>query len=127
MLQTIFGLSIDEKVQWATALTDGAGGLDFDSIRVRSFDNMAISDLAKTELNLEEKLAEALENRELAAIFKSCAAVGISTIGVVHPEKKCLLSIALKNWFPNKSDEYLVDFDNLFRKRIAKNAQLTVR
>jgi hypothetical protein len=119
----IFGLSIDEQVQWATALTDGKGGVQFNTIRVGTFEDIRIAGPERPDFDLQKKLTEALTFlKQSPEMFK---AVGVSTIGVVDPAEKLLLSIARKNWFPGEPSQeddpqplrpHLVNFKELFGK-----------
>jgi predicted NBD/HSP70 family sugar kinase len=134
----IFALSIGERVQWATALTDSKGGVDLKTVGHDTLEDIHIAGTVRPEVDLQEELTEALAglNKKWPKMFEDCQAVGVSTIGVVDPAQKRLLCIAYKNWFPEKrpgpqcvdgsqvldaedAEEdrpYLVDFKKLFNE-----------
>jgi predicted NBD/HSP70 family sugar kinase len=118
--ERIFGLSLDRSVEWATAETDGRRGVDFASIRRGTFENVTLDPPREENFDLQDRLKTALVKlKDDGFPFKECKAVGVSTIGVVHPETKRLLCIIMKELFPKKpknpeEDPYLVDFKELF-------------
>jgi predicted NBD/HSP70 family sugar kinase len=108
----VFGLAIDDKVQWATAYVD-----DDNEFEEGTFDNIRIEGSWRPNIDLQEELTLALTElqQERPEIFRDCVGVGVSTLGVVDRAKKRLVSIALKNWFP-REDGFLADFRVLFHR-----------
>jgi len=133
--ERIFGLSLDRTVEWATALTDGTAGVNYDTIEKGTFQNVTLAPPRKVDFDLQEELAAALEGlkddpyfRE-KRIFEECGAVGVSTIGVVDPTNKRLIRIIMKELFPEAKGSvskrvtdlkkrYLVDFKELFGNQL---------
>jgi predicted NBD/HSP70 family sugar kinase len=124
--ERIFGLSLDRKVEWATALTDGRRGIDYETIETGIFEKVTLDPPREKNFDLQEQLAAALKGLKDTTgfqeqkIFEECKAVGVSTIGVVDPETKRLLCIIMKQLFPKAPlvKPYLVDFEELFGDRL---------
>jgi predicted NBD/HSP70 family sugar kinase len=112
--QWIFGLSIEKKVHWATALSDPEGNLSNIS-KVGTFEDIHVTGPVRPSFNLQEELATAL--RGLDFDIRDCAAIGVSTYGVVDRQKKVLSSICLANLLPQKGAS-LVDFRALFSRTL---------
>jgi hypothetical protein len=95
--ERILGLSLDRRVEWATALTDGRRGIDDKTIEKGTFQNVKLDPPREENFDLQEQLATALKELkdnpifQEEKIFEDCKAVGASTIGVVHPETKRLI------------------------------------
>ena len=108
--QLVFGLSIEKKVHWATALCDPKVGKLSNISKVGTFEDIHVTGPVRPSFNLQEELATALRGLDF---IRDCAAIGVSTYGVVNREEKVLSSICLANLLPQKG-AYLVDFHALF-------------
>jgi fructokinase len=126
--QLIFGLSIEKKVHWATALCDPEVGNLSKISEVGTFEDIHVTGPVRPSFNLQEELATAL--RGLDFDLRDCAAIGVSTYGVVDREKKVLSSICLANLLP-QDGAALVDFRALFGRtlgiRRARGNRLSVQ
>jgi len=106
----VFGLAIDEKVQWSTAFVD-----EKTEFEEGTFDQIQIAGPWRPDIDLQKELTLALKGlqRERPEIFRDCGGVGISIVGFVDRVKKRLVSVALKNWFP-RHNSFIADFHEMF-------------
>lgn len=125
----IFGLSLTEKIEWALASAT-EGKIDDGSIKL----GVLCKDLpqglmpidGQDPIYLQTVLRDALLRRykEKSPIFfdedgnpRKFEGLGVSTIGVVKPDRLLLESIARKPWYPLTKDGAIVDFGALFQVR----------
>ncbi|MGA8760911.1 MAG: ROK family protein [Stellaceae bacterium] len=115
----VFGLGIDEKVQWVVADVTSAVAAASDRFESDTFD-IDIAGPSPTPRDLEAEIRRHLEQLKgkRPALFRDIQGLGVSTIGVVNQIPRRLRSIARKNWIRGKDAgklSFLIDFSNLFR------------
>ena len=110
--QRVFGLGIDEKVQWVVADVIGPRATMTDQM---AFGTLAIDVAGSSHpaIDIGAAIAEALYSLrdERPELFQGVAALGVSTIGIV--KQHALLSLPRKN-FAHSSGAALVDFSEVF-------------
>ena len=123
-LERVFGLSIDEEVQWGTALADLNDGMICGGI-----ESGVLCDIPEgnklpwsleDKLFLEERVSDGLLalHHKRPEFFTEAVRIGISSIGVIDRQERLLVSVARKNWVTRKTEgidrPFLVDFKSLF-------------
>jgi hypothetical protein len=116
----VFGLGIDEAVQWVVADVTGPAPAVSDTFEWGTFE-IDIAGPSKEPCFLEIKINECLQDlrRTRPELFDNVEGLGVSTIGVVNQREKRLRSIARKIWIRADSEDlsspdYLIDFPKLF-------------
>lgn len=109
----VFGLGIDEKIQWVLADVPGPRATHTDRMTWGTFD-IDFAGATHPRINLEDQLRTSLTNLKLTQpeLFIGVSAIGVSTIGVVSSGS--LRSLFRKNLVRRK-DGPLVNFKALFR------------
>jgi fructokinase len=132
--QWILGLSIEEKFSWAAVQVEKVGVRKFGysegphACRAGGF-----PDLGGEETDVVSAIENALASfrDEHSDIEGKIAAVGVSTIGIVDPDRKFLRRVARASWGRTKvaesADRPLVDFDALVERVFGRKIQVRIQ
>jgi len=121
-LERVFGLSINEEIQWGTALADLEAGVMHEGYESDILCPIPAGKLPlkpEDTLFLEQAIADGLNDlhRKRPDIFEETVRIGISCIGVINRQDRVLVSIARKGWVTERNRKgkrpFLVDFKYL--------------